>query len=415
MTDCQGSDDETDGLRQGDAAILVRREAILAREFGKQRPEHGRDQAVHENSQNGGGDQAAFRNGCGHRDVIVSRIQGGPVRGVYNHSMRKLPLEVCLALALPYGLAASSFDNHMTKGRAAIAGGDFSAAEREYRAALREVRRRLGDMRVFLAYEGSRIPRNGSKMCLPQSNTYGTRWRRVGRLASARWQNCPRGSTSSGSTLNTSFGWTARGPPIASSASGKSAAGFFYRSAGDYAKAEERYRAALPILDAAKGNSAALAQVVGRLASTLAAEDKRDEAEAQFKRAMMMAENGRWPNSVRRDYIDFLWRGRDADADALEKSMPVPTAARVGRGVTAPQLIDHPYPEYREAARVGHFMGTVVLYIEVDSIGRPVNIQVLEPLGFGLEEKAVAAVEAWRFRPGTKDGEALKVVATIEG
>lgn len=84
-----------------------------------------------------------------------------------------------------------------------------------------------------------------------------------------------------------------------------SAAGFFYHSAGDYAKAEERYRAALPILDAAKGNSAALAQVVGRLASTLAAEDKRDEAEAQFKRAMMMAENGRWPNSARRDYIDF--------------------------------------------------------------------------------------------------------------
>src|ERR1022692_3830969 len=124
--------------------------------------------------------------------------------------MRKLPLQVCLALALSHGLAASSFDDHMTKGRAAIAGGDFSAAEREYRAALREVRRRLGDMRVFLAYEGSRIPRNGSKMCLPQSNTYGTRWRRVGRLASARWQNCRRGSTSSGSTLNTSFGWTAR-------------------------------------------------------------------------------------------------------------------------------------------------------------------------------------------------------------
>src|ERR1022692_538562 len=304
--------------------------------------------------------------------------------------MRKLPLQVCLALALSHGLAASSFDDHMTKGRAAIAGGDFSAAEREYRAALREVRRRLGDMRVFLAYEGSRIPRNGSKMCLPQSNTYGTRWRRVG-----IWKESGGGAQ-------------------AGTAQYLSAAGFFYHSAGDYAKAEERYRAALPILDAAKGNSAALAQGVGRLASTLAAEDKRDEAEAQFKRAMMMAENGRWPNSVRRDYIDFLWRGRDADADALEKSMPVPTAARVGRGVTAPQLIDHPYPEYREAARVGHFMGTVVLYIEVDSIGRSVNIQVLEPLGFGLDEEAVAAVEAWRFRPGTKDGEAVKVVATIE-
>src|ERR1017187_88637 len=42
---------------------------------------------------------------------------------------------------LSHGLAASSFDDHMTKGRAAIAGGDFSAAEREYRAARREVRR----------------------------------------------------------------------------------------------------------------------------------------------------------------------------------------------------------------------------------------------------------------------------------
>jgi outer membrane biosynthesis protein TonB len=35
-------------------------------------------------------------------------------------------------------------------------------------------------------------------------------------------------------------------------------------------------------------------------------------------------------------------------------------------------------------------------------------------LGLGLEEKAIEAITQWRFRPGTKDGQAVTVAATIE-
>src|SRR5580700_1783155 len=72
----------------------------------------------------------------------------------YNSCMSKPLLRVWLALALAFGLAASSFDDHMAKGRAAIADQDFSTAEREYQAALREVNEQPGDGRVLLAYEG---------------------------------------------------------------------------------------------------------------------------------------------------------------------------------------------------------------------------------------------------------------------
>jgi TonB family protein len=35
-------------------------------------------------------------------------------------------------------------------------------------------------------------------------------------------------------------------------------------------------------------------------------------------------------------------------------------------------------------------------------------------LGLGLDEKAIEAVQKWRFRPAMKDGRAVNVEATVE-
>lgn len=89
-------------------------------------------------------------------------------------------------------------------------------------------------------------------------------------------------------------------------------------------------------------------------------------------------------------------------------------ALRPGGDVTEPKLQRKVDPEYSEAARKAKFQGTVVLYIEVDTNGKPTNIRVVRSIGMGLDEKAVEAVSKWTFVPGKKNGVPVKVMATVE-
>lgn len=87
---------------------------------------------------------------------------------------------------------------------------------------------------------------------------------------------------------------------------------------------------------------------------------------------------------------------------------------KIGGGVSAPTLLYKVEPEYSEEARKAKFQGTVVLYVVVDDKGNPQNLKVVRALGLGLDEKAIEAVQKWRFKPGLKDGRAVAVAATIE-
>jgi TonB family protein len=87
---------------------------------------------------------------------------------------------------------------------------------------------------------------------------------------------------------------------------------------------------------------------------------------------------------------------------------------RIGGGVSAPALLFKVEPEYSEEARKAKFQGTVVLYVVVDEKGQPRDLKVVRPLGLGLDEKAIEAVQKWRFRPGQLNGKPVSVAATIE-
>jgi periplasmic protein TonB len=89
-------------------------------------------------------------------------------------------------------------------------------------------------------------------------------------------------------------------------------------------------------------------------------------------------------------------------------------AYRIGGGVSPPTVIYKVEPEYSEEARKAKFQGTVVLFIVVDEKGNPRDLRVIRPLGLGLDQKAIEAVEKWRFNPGKKDGKPVPVQATIE-
>jgi TonB family protein len=89
-------------------------------------------------------------------------------------------------------------------------------------------------------------------------------------------------------------------------------------------------------------------------------------------------------------------------------------AYRIGGGVSPPSVIFKVEPEYSEEARKAKFQGTVVLFVVVDEHGNPRDLKVIRPLGLGLDQKAIEAVEKWKFSPGKKDGKAVPVQATIE-
>ena len=87
---------------------------------------------------------------------------------------------------------------------------------------------------------------------------------------------------------------------------------------------------------------------------------------------------------------------------------------RIGGGVSPPSVVFKVEPEYSEEARKAKFQGTVVLTIVVDEKGNPRDLKVFRPLGLGLDQKAIEAVEKWRFKPGMKDGKPVAVMATVE-
>jgi periplasmic protein TonB len=87
---------------------------------------------------------------------------------------------------------------------------------------------------------------------------------------------------------------------------------------------------------------------------------------------------------------------------------------RVGGGVSAPKALDTPDPEYSEEARKAKYQGTCILWLIVDQNGRPQQIKVARSLGMGLDQKAVEAVQHWKFEPAMKDGHPVAVQINVE-
>ncbi len=87
---------------------------------------------------------------------------------------------------------------------------------------------------------------------------------------------------------------------------------------------------------------------------------------------------------------------------------------RIGHGVSPPHVVFSPEPQFSESARQAKYQGTVVLALVVNKEGRPTNIHITAPLGYGLDVKAVQAVETWRFKPAEKDGQPVATEIAVE-
>lgn len=103
--------------------------------------------------------------------------------------------------------------------------------------------------------------------------------------------------------------------------------------------------------------------------------------------------------------------GLKAQAPATEQQA-YEGAIRFGPGVTAPHVLRKVDPKFDGIdARI---QGNVLCELVVTEQGRASGIRVLSPLGYGLDERAVAAIAQWQFTPAKKDGQPVKFIATVE-
>lgn len=127
-------------------------------------------------------------------------------------------------------------------------------------------------------------------------------------------------------------------------------------------------------------------------------------------------------------YAQFLRRQGRADqagelevrASAIQRANAGPARAtpagayRVGHDVLTPSPVQRVEPQYSDEARAALLQGTVVVQVVIGTDGLTHDARILRGLGLGLDENALEAISQWRFKPGVKDGNSVKVAATIE-
>lgn len=89
---------------------------------------------------------------------------------------------------------------------------------------------------------------------------------------------------------------------------------------------------------------------------------------------------------------------------------------RPGNGVAPPRVLREIRPEYTSEAMRARIQGTVWLDVVVLPDGTVGDVTVSKSLDsvFGLDSQAVAAARQWLFAPGTRLGEPVAVLVTLE-
>jgi len=85
-------------------------------------------------------------------------------------------------------------------------------------------------------------------------------------------------------------------------------------------------------------------------------------------------------------------------------------------GIVAPVLMKDVKAVYTTEAREKRIQGVVELEAVVLEDGTVGEVRITKSLDqtYGLDDAAVAALKQWQFKPGQKDGKAVKVLVAVE-
>jgi len=96
------------------------------------------------------------------------------------------------------------------------------------------------------------------------------------------------------------------------------------------------------------------------------------------------------------------------------QSQQTATPYTIGPDVSAPRVISKVEAAYNREAVKARREGDVLVELIVTGDGKASDVhEISKPVGCGLDESAIKAVEQWRFRPGEKNGKPVLVMSQI--
>ena len=134
-----------------------------------------------------------------------------------------------------------------------------------------------------------------------------------------------------------------------------------------------------------------------------------------------------WPPRQRKNYSPLFASVEEPRPEAVPRFVfaasaegsaePLQPTAGQGQqppeGVTLPVALSKVQPPYTDEAKQARIQGTVELVATVRDDGTPKFERITRGLGHGLDEAAAAAIEQWKFAPGTKSGQPVAVTITV--
>lgn len=103
-------------------------------------------------------------------------------------------------------------------------------------------------------------------------------------------------------------------------------------------------------------------------------------------------------------------------SQAAVQTQPYGQVYRIGKDVSAPTLLYSKEPEFpkSERGKKDKFVGTCLVGFVVDSSGAVHDVHIKRSFRPDFDASAVKAVQQYRFKPATRNGEPVSVALNVE-
>ena len=110
------------------------------------------------------------------------------------------------------------------------------------------------------------------------------------------------------------------------------------------------------------------------------------------------------------DYWQFFYQAQQAHKSLVPTDS---TLVHPGPGVDGPKLVKNVVPPSNDYAQRSDVAGVASYKVILDPQGKILAVAIYRPIGFGLDENAVAAIQRSTFAPAVRDGKPVSSVIDV--